>query len=88
MLPFIHKKDDPEKSHSTPIDVKELKKKEEKQTNDKTSSSPTGKVATVVLKPSLNFIKGDKYLLIAIGSAVFCLAGFGFWMYVQFFLSP
>lgn len=88
MLPFIRKKNDPEKSHSTPLNVKDLKKKEEHNEKEQPKPAPTGKVATVVLKPTLNFIKGDKYLLAAIGSAIFCLAGFGFWLYVQFFLSP
>ena len=86
MLPFIKKKEDPEKTHSTPIDIKNLEKPAEKEhvKNDK----PSATVATVVIKPSLSFVKTDKYLLAAIGSAVFCLAGFGFWLYVQFFLSP
>ena len=36
------------------------------------------KKTAVVIKP----------LIVAIGSAIFCLAGFSFWIYVQFFLSP
>jgi len=65
--------------HSTPLDVKKLGNEEKKA---------TGKVATVVVRPSFHMFKGDKSLLVMIGSALFCISGFGFWMYVQFVLSP
>ncbi len=82
MLPFIKKKD-PAGDHSTPIDVKQMKKED------------TGETITIaqvaksrIIKPDLTVLTKNKYLIITIGSAVFCIAGFGFWIYVQFFLSP
>ncbi len=105
-LPFIKKVDDnPEKEHSTPLDIKKLEKETEQQepkvakTEEKTDqkkekeklpkSDPNNPhVATIVYKPSLSFLKVDKYLLITIISVIFCVSGLGFWLYVQFFMSP
>ncbi len=100
-LPFVKKvEDDPEKEHSTPLDVKKLKKesekkekkehtKEAKKTESKEKSDVNNPhVATIVYKPSLSFLKIDKYILITIISVVFCLSGLSFWLYVQFFMTP
>ena len=104
-LPFVKKVgDDPEKEHSTPLDVKKLEKeskkvekkeakehnpKEVKKIENKEVEKPTNPhVATIVYKPSLSFLKIDKYVLITIISVVFCLSGLSFWLYVQFFMSP
>lgn len=103
-LPFVKKvEDNPEKEHSTPLDVKKLeketKKKEKKEENkpvkevkkpeNKEKADPNNPhVATIVYKPSLSFLKIDKYILITIVSVLFCLSGLSFWLYVQFFMSP
>lgn len=103
-LPFVKKvEDDPEKEHSTPLDVKKIEKesqkkekreekehaKEAKKTENNEQEKPKNPhVATIVYKPSLSFLKVDKYILITIISVVFCLSGLSFWLYVQFFMSP
>lgn len=104
-LPFVKKvQDDPEKEHSTPLDVKKIEKETEKKDTkndqnqavketakpDEKKNGKTGDahVATIVYKPSLSFPKFDKYILITIVSVVFCLGGLSFFLYVQFFMSP
>ncbi len=103
-LPFVKKvEDNPEKEHSTPLDVKKLEKETEKkekkeekspskeikkQDNKEKNDANNPHVATIVYKPSVSFLKFDKYILITIVSVVFCLSGLSFWLYVQFFMSP
>ncbi len=84
MLPFIKKKD-PAGEHSTPIDLKDMEKNAAEQSKTATSHRES---LSVVIKPDFSVLVKNKYLIATIGSAVFCLAGFGFWIYVQFFLSP
>lgn len=88
-LPFVKKVEDtPEKKHSTPLDVKKLKKEAKETKNNEKVKAAHPHIATIVYKPSLSFLKIDKYVLITIISVVFCLSGLSFWLYVQFFMSP
>lgn len=70
----------PKKNH-TPLNVKKLEKKQEEV--------PETQVAVInrsIVGVRMPFAV-DKYVFITIGSALFFVAGLGFWVYVTYFFT-
>ena len=80
-LSFITKVDkQPEKNH-TPIDTQKLS--EPKKVGD-THTAVSDKKGISKIHIPFEF---DKYILIIIISILFFISGFGFWIYVNYFMS-
>ncbi|PIZ64099.1 hypothetical protein COY16_00260 [Candidatus Roizmanbacteria bacterium CG_4_10_14_0_2_um_filter_39_13] len=80
-LSFITKVEKQLEKNHTPLDTKKLSEPK-KAANTHTAVSSKSSLAKIHIP-----FEFDKYILIVVVSILFFLSGFGFWIYVNYFMS-